>query len=691
MKKKIQVMACMAVALAGMVFTGCSSDEIENNNVVYDENGKAGVKPEFVISIPRTVIATRMSNDVTQNKGLAAQFRGMDNIRLLSFAAAPTLTSAKLSDILRLSPISTLNSPGEINYKVYADQFVPVGTKNFLFYAKAVDNTAETPITTMDDKFKFGVLNAKGLTDAEFNTPNDILFSLEQINTNTDRQSSNEVGMAIVDLLTSLANTTVSGVAAPHNAWKTTTNATLAVLYKNFLGITTGSSNSLAVILSKLYDGLKRVQSTDPARTLADALKAKIEAACTTTPTSGMPVSLTSTYANYPYNIGLPDGAARIRWNVTGLTPNKFVDITANYNMGNKVKVTDYVYPAALWYYANSPLKASNDIESNEYENAGNWAGVISSVYATAGDEVTDNTQSVAMTNQAQYGVGRLETKITMPAGVFYDGNGKEVNVGTGYTLKGILLGGQSSVAYDFSTKGDENQTIYDRVMASNTIIAQPGQTTATANQTLALQTKSNQVVYAALELVNGGEEFMGADGLIPAGGTFYMTAKLDPTTATNYQPGILDKIMMQDHVTKLTITIKNGTTTVDRNNDGNPDVYIFDTEGNPIGVDADGDGVVDDSNGDGIPDYDIDNDGNPDNFITDPNHGGPGWDTDGDGEVDIPVVPDTDGNYPPQPTTDEGLGNATNGLPNLNSPGIELGTSVNLEWQEGLILTPSI
>ena len=88
---------------------------------------------------------------------------------------------------------------------------------------------------------------------------------------------------------------------------------------------------------------------------------------------------------------------------------------------------------------------------------------------------------------------------------------------------------------------------------------------------------------------------------------------------------------------------------------------------------------------------YHIDNDGNPDNFITDPNHGGPGWDTDGDGEVDIPVVPDTDGNYPPQPTTDEGLGNATNGLPNLKSPGIELGTSVNLEWQEGLILTPSI
>jgi hypothetical protein len=249
--------------------------------------------------------------------------------------------------------------------------------------------------------------------------------------------------------------------------------------------------------------------------------------------------------------------------------------------------------------------------------------------------------------------------------------------------LKGILLGGQCSAGFDFTSKGNENLTIYDREMASNTIVAKPSTTTGVGNQTLALETKGGQTIYCALELINGGDDFMGADGIIPAGGTFYMTAKLDPTTASNYAAGTLDKIIMQDHVTNVTITIKNGNTTVDRNNDGTPDVYVKDPDGKPTGVDTNGDGTPDD--------YDIDGDGNNDTFITDPDHGGPGWDTDGDGEVDIPVFPDKNGDYPDKPNVPGGLGNATNGVPDLSSPGIEIGTSVNLEWQEGLVINPEI
>ncbi len=687
MKKNLLNVCSAAIALAGVIgLASCSSKDEVPANVVYDNNGTAGVKPEFVISIPRTVIATRMTGDVTQNNGNVAQFRGLDNIRLISFASEPTTSSTKLTDILRLSSISQLNNTPNQNYKVYADQFVPVGTKNFLFYAKAVDNTAETNIESTDDKFHFGILKYKGLTDADFKTPNDIEFSLERINESSDRQAGNLVGQALVKLITDLANTTVSGVAAPNDKWKTTTNPTLAPLYKAFIGVTTGSSNSIAIILSKIYNALKHVPSDDSAFKLAQSMKAQIEAACTETPISGSPVKLNSTYAGYPANIGLPDGAARVRWNVTGLTPDIFVDITANYSLGNKVPITNYVYPAALWYYANSPLKASNDIKSKEYEAAGTWSGVITSVYNGADDEVQDNTQSVAMVNQAQYGVGRVETKITMPTGTFYDGNGKLVDVTNGYTLKGFLLGGQCTAGFDFASKGDENYTIYDREMANSSIIAKPNTTTATANQTLALETKGNQVIYCALELINNGEDFMGADGIIPAGGTFYLTAKLDPSTAANKDEFAADqlKVVMQDHVTSLTITIKNGATTVDRNGDGTPDIYIKDpVTGVPTGVDVDGDGTPDP--------YDIDGDGNDDTFITDPDHGGPGWDTDGDGEVDIPVTPNEDGDYPDQPNVNQGLGNATNGLPNLNSPGIELGTSVNLEWRQGLILNPEI
>ena len=680
MKKNLLNVCSAAIALAGVIgLASCSSKDEVPANVVYDNNGTAGVKPEFVISIPRTVVnGTRMSNEVTQSEGMVAQFRGMDNIRLISFAGTPTASSTKLSDILGLSAITNLSAPGTVNYKVYADQFVPVGTKNFLFYGKAIDADVDQPITTMNDKFNYGYLTVKGLTDAEFNTPNDIVFSLEQINTSVDKQQGDVVGQKVVELLNRLATANVTTAAAPNNKWSTTTNGLLKNLYKNFKAVTTSSSSSLSVILGQVYTAVQRVETTDPAYDLAAYIAAQIREACDNY--NIQPVQLKGIYSGYPGNIGLPDGAARVRWSEVD---GKFVDITANYNLGNRAKITDYVYPAALWYYVSSPLKASTEIESTEYDNAGSWNNVISEVYKSATDEVQNNTQSVALSLPAQYGVGRLETRVKMGDGVFYDGNGEAVDVKNGFTLKGILLGGQSSVGFDFATKGDENQTIYDRNMSANNLIAKPGVTTG-ANHTLALQTKSNQVVYAALELVNGGDAFMGLDGIIPTGGTFYLTAKLDPTTADNYQNGERDKIIWQDHYTRMTVTIKNGKTTPDRNGDGTPDIYIKDpVTGVPTGVDVDGDGTPDP--------YDIDGDGNDDTFITDPDHGGPGWDTDGDGEVDIPVFPDKNGDYPDQPNVPGGLGNATNGVPDLSSPGIEIGTSVNLEWQEGLVINPEI
>lgn len=681
MKKNLLTICSVAVALTGVIgLASCSSKDEVPANVVYDNNGTAGVKPEFVISLPRTVVSgTRMSNDVTQSEGTVAQFRGMDNIRLISFSETPTASSVKLSDILGLSAIpgDGLQAPGTMNYKVYADQFVPVGTKNFLFYGKAIDADVDQPITTMADKFNYGTLKVQGLTDAQFNTPNDIVFSLEQINTSIDKQQGDVVGQKVVELLNRLATANVTTATAPNDKWSTTTNGLLANLYKSFKAVTTSSSSTLAVILGQVYTAVQHVQATDPAYDLASYIAAQIREACDDY--NVQPVVLKGIYSGYPGNIGLPDGAARVRWNEVD---QKFVDITANYNFGNRTKITDYVYPAALWYYVSSPLKASTEIESREYENAGSWNNVISEVYGAAADEVQSNTQSVALSLPAQYGVGRLETRVKMGDGTFYDGNGEAVNVGAGYTLTGVLLGGQSSVGYDFATKGDENQTIYDRVMSANNIIAKPNVTTG-PNHTLALQTKSNQVVYAALQLVNGGDAFMGLDGIIPTGGTFYLTAKLDPTTADNYQNGERDKIIWQDHYTRMTVTIKNGKTDADRNNDGIPDVYLKDANGVPTGVDVDGNGTPDP--------YDIDNDGTPDTFITDPTHGGPGWDTDGDGEVDIPVFPDKNGDYPDKPNVPGGLGNATNGVPDLSSPGIEIGTSVNLEWQEGLVINPEI
>ena len=681
MKKNLLNVCSAAIALAGVIgLASCSSKDEVPANVVYDNNGTAGVKPEFVISIPRTVVnGTRMSNEVTQSEGTVAQFRGMDNIRLISFAGTPTASSTKLSDILGLSAITNLSAPGTVNYKVYADQFVPVGTKNFLFYGKAIDADVDQPITTMNDKFNYGYLTVKGLTDAEFNTPNDIVFSLEQINTSVDKQQGDVVGQKVVELLNRLATANVTSAAAPNDKWSTASTQKMQALYKNFIGITTASSNSVASVLSMLYFSLAGIDEADPTYPLAASIMQGIRGACQATPVAGQPLELSEEYLNYPQNIGLPVGAARIRWNHAA---KAFVDVTANYGANLKVDLTHYTYPAALWYGVSTPLKASIEKESDKYDNETAWANVISNVYSTAQDEVQDNTQSVALKEPAQYGVGRMETAIKMGTGDFYDGNGKKVNLGTGFELTGLLIGGQNSVGFDFASKGNENLTIFDRNVMPN-IIAQAGNTTA-VNHTLALESKSDQAVSVALELKNGGDAFMGADGMIPAGGTFYLAALMRPQDASNYASGTLDKIFMQDHVSKVTITIHNGSEFPDRNDDGIPDVYVKDEDGVPTGVDTDGDGQPDP--------YDIDGDGEPDDFITDPEHGGPGWDTDGDGEVDRPVTPDTEtGEYPDQPNVPEGLGNATNGVPDLSSPSIEIGTSVDLEWQEGLILNPGI
>ena len=616
--KKIQFLALsLGIALTGLFgLSACSSSEDVVDSTNPGTDAKADVKPEFVVSLPRTVVGTRMSDDMTQSGGTISQFRGMDNINLIPFNAVPTAGSSKIAeaDFLRLSAISSLSSPGAINYKVYADQPVAVGTKYFLLYAKAIDRSAESSITSMDDKFNYGILHATGLSNSTFNTTNDISFSLERINENTDQQAGNTIGKNIVLLLNSLANMTVSGVGDSYNTWATTTEPNMAQLYNSFIQISVGSSNSLAVILSRLYASLAHIQTSNPARRLAEALKDKIMEACTVEPSPGVPASLNSDYSGYPANIGLPNGAVRLLWGVGG--SNGFSDVTANYGgagSGNLIDITGYTYPAALWYYVNTPIKAADTKKSDQYTTtAGNWAGVINSVYSGTGvgDEVTATTQSVALVNPVQYGVGRIKTSIGMGKGPFYDRNGDVVTVGDGYTLKGLLIGGQGSVGYDFSVPSGAaagGLTIYDRE-AIGGIVATPSTSDDSpnivgANQTLALETVAGQKIYMALELVNGGEDFQGADGIIPAGGVFYLTAELDPTSSIKYAPGSLDKIVIQDHVTTVVVTINNGS----------------------------------------------------------PSGGG------------------------------GGLGEATNGIPDLRSPGIEVGTSVDLNWKEGLDLKPSI
>ena len=463
--------------------------------------------PEIVMSVSNTDNLFDRANDIC----------------LIPFPSAPVSTSSNSSGIMHLENRSSLEHRGILNCLEFPYTPVPAGTSHFLLYA--------------NDK---GNLNVSGLADEEFSTPGNITISPRQINTSSEAQAGNSVGGNIVRLLTSLANITVEG-DAPNNAWSTTGNEVLSSLYKDFITTTVSSSRSLSHILSRVYSCAAEVPSTDASYPLADAIMKTIIPAFGGT-TDIKPESLGSDYSGYPGNIGLPDGAARIKWVADGLSAKTFVDQTAAWGQGLETDLTGYVYPSGMWYYANTSLKASDSVESYRFIYAGSWKEVIRDIYGSAADVVGDNTCSVALKDSIQYAVGCLDVKVSMGSGAFYDGKGKAVSTGSGFTLKGILVGGQNSVSYDFSPKGNENLVAYNGSVPDG-IVATPDNTTAPVS-TQVLETVDNPVV--VLEFMNNGDAFAGADGVIPAGGIFYLSVKMD-------------KPIKRGVRTPLTFTIENG------------------------------------------------------------------------------------------------------------------------------------
>ena len=61
---------------------------------------------------------------------------------------------------------------------------------------------------------------------------------------------------------------------------------------------------------------------------------------------------------------------------------------------------------------------------------------------------------------------------------------------------------------------------------------------------------------HMALELVNNGPAFQGADGVIVTGATFYLVANMIPKDSPNYTSGSLDQIFIKDRYTSVGITI---------------------------------------------------------------------------------------------------------------------------------------
>ena len=612
-----------AIALTGAVgFTACSSsDDVTVNNPDFNPETNS-VKTQFTISLPSGLNQTRQVSAVTQETG----FRGIEKIKLIPYTLASgdvlvgSTANASLTELAAISAFDNASS----NSKVYADVEFNTGTTNFLFYGKAIDNTANTDIVSASDKFNFGTLAVTGLTGAP--TLSSVEFTPVAIYENgtaeeiTAIDAGKDVGTSLITALNTVANATPAALSDNSTPkFKDVTaaqNSTVKDLFTLYSALTTASSHSVQAIFFRLYSALDVLAANNDGSDgykLATAIRTAIATYCDITVSQGVTtaVTLKSNYTGYPASVNLPDGAVRVVYTNGSFVASATMQYASVYNV---TALDHYVFPANLQYYVNSQIKVANAVKSPQYLT-NSWADILN-LY-TDGTAITGNTRSVALTNPVQYGVGRLDATVAQLAdATFYDYNGNVVDVTNGYTLKGILIGGQKSVGWNYAVKGTSAYTIYDKTLeaTSETVNWTVKKTAGSyTNHTLVLQTEPGDevgTVNIALEFVNNGADFAGAGGqIIPAGGTFYIVGQLKPTAGTGYAASTTgkDRVFTQDYKTIATFTINAGS-----NNS-------------------------------------------------------------------------SDANYR------KGLGSATNGLPDLRSSKLELGLSVNLEWQSGLTFNVGI
>lgn len=589
MKKMFKYASLGAIALVGAIsFSACSSsDEIVDNPDYNPVDNTVNTQIAFSLSKGGAKkAATRQTAGIVQNSQNHDAFRGMTKMSLIPFGGEIGASSSPLGPVIGplTMDLSTAASSTASSYNntdndavVYTNIQVPNNTSHFLFYGQATDAAG----TDNHDNGTLAVTGLYGATEGySFTTPNNISFAPVPI---YDANKTTEIGVgtSLVELLNSLL-TVKEGEETSSKKWSeysATDNALLNGLYTNYIKLTTASSYSVAAMLVDLYASLEGLANTADG-TVGKTMATKLREAIALGFTDGSVTESKIIAAGYPGNLGLPDGAAKLVFGASGFSLAADPQ-TGNFPTGVSItSYNDYVYPANLQYFVNSPIKVSNVQQSSNFSGKTTWTA-CTDLY-TNGTVVTSSTKSIALTNEIQYGVGNLKIVVNpLTETTYYDRNAEAIYIPsetTPFTLTGVLVGSQGSVGWNFVPAIQGSKTIYDNKINSGSLSA----TVAANNFTLGLETVevpttsdgTTGVVYIALELQNNtGKDFMGKDGLIPAGGKFYLAGKLDPSATTTIDSNTdnVKSVFKQDYLTTANLTIKSGTVG-DSDNDGKPD-----------------------------------------------------------------------------------------------------------------------
>lgn len=560
-----------AALVAGtMGMTSCSNEEITPDNVNPTYNGES-VKTQFAINIPAAGKNTRLAQDIVQGQA-DPQFRGMDNIRLVPFIQTQTtgsdgkpLTGADVVTYnpILLSKIEGVTKVGSTtdNYKVYSNVDIPVGTNAFLFYGEATPEDTKKKNGSLIPSYEESGWNGTALSN--------LSFDLEQILPDANITGNTAAQTEMLGILNGIISA---------EGWANESGTTLATLLTNFKALKAGSANSILLAVQDLYNTINNnnssVTGTESVKT---AINDKIDDFFTPAGTApNATLTFTSaTYDDYPRNLGLPDGAVQVEFNKN--SDNQFAYVTSvDYDSDvtgamNVSDLTKYTYPASLWYWTNTSLRTSTTQQSGNYPSKTNWSEVLN-LY-DQNRAVLSTTQSVVMTQPINYAVARFDLKVRFRGEIKDNGDqwpsgapvgGKIVTIpADGMLLTGILIGGQNTVNWDFSYKGGNETTIYDNYIGDDGngvgIVSENYNTEGIHSLALETEAKSgtDKTVRFALEFNNNSaEEFVGADGIIPVEGKFYLVGELSTNPGTESGETASNYIFQQDHTTIANVSI---------------------------------------------------------------------------------------------------------------------------------------
>lgn len=569
MKKINKFFLMGTVALTGMAgVTSCSSDNEPSDN---DQPGVAGqvVKTQFALNVPYAN-GTRMTESVTQ---VDKTFRGIENMRLFTYKAEPAVGVNADSRIVLGSNTNAYAS--QQAKMVYRDIAIPVETEYFTLYGTAtVSGSNNSP-------FKYGSISSSSEFRGNDNTTSKFTFNLNPIKRSADF-STDEEAQKVIEVLNSVIGTKYRGLVGKteqdvywtdladlEDSQMTSAERFAKNLYDRFIKLKAGSAASVKAALS----GLQAQTGEEPSE---NSLLGKIAMNCR----DGIK-KLSDESVSFPRNISLPDGIARLTYDVDR---KEFAyDIKKSVEIGdNSIDYTKITYPASLNYFISTKSMVSDKalIELNDLPDYADWTNKnnVNNAWSSKGfveGPVQNSTRSIGLKDAVQYAVANMKLSVKCKDAVLKDNaneqggekvtEDQDIDVpASGYTVTGILVGGQpSQVGWDYLPNLTEeafDYTVYDKDM--NGEMKAKANEKSVYNYTLLLDNKAllgdQKQVYVTIELTNDGKDFYGKDGIVPAGGTFYLLGKLDMDNlgTSGNKPENVDHIFVKDYTTTVDLTI---------------------------------------------------------------------------------------------------------------------------------------